>query len=365
MAASNPVPSPDRKQTDDSLQDERAKSDEAIADRLDAVNDVADEVLRRARKDADAVLVTAREQADQRLEHADPPADAGEAVARERAAEDVALEQERDAADEALRLERAETARILRRLLPDERDQTDRHLLRERVRSDRAVANRDDFLGVVSHDLRDLLGAIVMSTAIIGKQTGLAQPDERIVAEIARIQRNAARMNRLISDLVDIVSIDAGKLAVAPARDDLAALVAEAVDAFRDSAAVKAIQIEAAVPASAIAMFDHARMFQVMANLLLNAIKFTPRGGAITVGCEAADDTWQCSVSDTGPGVPAARIESIFERFTQVGETDRRGLGLGLFISKCIVEAHRGKIWADSTMGRGTRVSFTLPRQPD
>jgi signal transduction histidine kinase len=362
MATSNPVPSPDRKQTDESLHDERSKSDVAMAHGQVSMNDVADAVLRRAREDADAVLLVAREHADERLEHAEPPLVASAAVARDREAEDAAVERERDAADDLLRLERAEIARVLNRLLPAERDQTDRFLFRERIQSDAALANRDDFLGLVSHDLRDLLSAIVMSTEIITKDS--SQPGERILSETGRIQRNAARMNRLISDLVDIASIDAGRLAVVPARDDLGALITEAVDAFRDSAAVKAIRIEAFAAGAAVAVFDHARVFQVVSNLLLNAIKFTPRGGSISVFCEEAEGLWQCSVSDTGPGISAAHVKSIFDRFSQGDQPDRRGLGLGLFISKCIVEAHGGQIWADSTLGQGTRVSFTLPRSP-
>src|SRR5688500_12398417 len=223
MARTNPLLSPDRKQTDASLHDERSKSDAAMANGQAAVNNVADEVLRRARGEADAVLLTAREHADASLRQADPPASASAAVALERVNEDASLERERDAADEVLRFERAETARVLNRLLPVERDQTDKFLFRERIRSDAAVANRDDFIGLVSHVLRDLLSAIVMSTEIIVKDTSHSQPGERTRSETGRIQRNAARMNRLISDLVDIASIDAGRLAVVPVRDDLGA----------------------------------------------------------------------------------------------------------------------------------------------
>lgn len=333
-----------------------------MAQGQDAVNEVADEVLRRAREDADAVLLTAREHADERLEQTDAPHAAGAAVTVERNAEDAALEREREAADEVLRYERAETERVISRLLPAERDQTDKFLNRERIQSDAALANRDDFLGLVSHDLRGLLGAIVMSTAIMAKETGDSAPTERVLTETARIQRNAARMNRLISDLVDIASIDAGRLLVVPVRDDFGALINEAVETFRDSASAKGIRIDGSIATGAMANFDHSRVFQVVSNLLLNSIKFTPRGGSICVSCEEAGDAWRCSVSDTGPGISAARVESIFERFDQGGQPDRRGLGLGLFISKCIVDAHGGTITASSTIGQGTRVSFTLPR---
>jgi signal transduction histidine kinase len=362
MPSANSVPSTDREQTDESLRDERAKSDLAMADGRGAVEDVADEVLRRAREEADAVLLLAREHADVRLEETGLPPAAGAAVARERDVEDATLERERKSADEALRFERVETARVLKRLLPVERDQTDKFLLSERIRSDADVAGRDDFLGVVSHDLRNLLSAIVMSTSVIARTIDESEAGKRILSESDRIQRNAARMNRLIGDLVDIASIDDGRLSVVPVSDDLGALIVEAVDAFRDSAAVKDIRIDAHVVERPIAAFDHARLFQVLANLLLNSIKFTPRGGSISVGCDSAGDMWLCSVRDTGPGIPETYLESIFERFSQVSQTDRRGLGLGLFISRCIIEAHNGQIRAESTLGEGTCVSFTLPR---
>ena len=218
--------------------------DRAMAADRAAVLDSADEVLLRARQDADAVLLDARERADQRLEESDPPLAPSVAVAHDRVLEDALLQQERAAADQSLEVERAETDRVLSRLLPRERDQTDLFLLTERVRSDDALANRDDFLGLVSHDLRDGLGTIVLSAALIAKAAGETPDGTRIAGEAARIQRQVARMNRLIGDLLDIASIDAGKLRVSPAQGDLAALLGEAVDAFTAAAAVKQIQID-------------------------------------------------------------------------------------------------------------------------
>jgi signal transduction histidine kinase len=102
-------------------------------------------------------------------------------------------------------------------------------------------------------------------------------------------------------------------------------------------------------------------MLQVLANLLSNSIKFTARGGNITVSCVDNGGGLQFCVSDTGSGIPQEMLESVFERFWQVGKNDRRGLGLGLYISKCIVEAHGGRIWTESTLGVGSRFYFTLP----
>jgi signal transduction histidine kinase len=99
----------------------------------------------------------------------------------------------------------------------------------------------------------------------------------------------------------------------------------------------------------------------VLANLITNAIKFTAPGGRVSVGVERRGDEAQFCVRDTGSGIRANMLETIFERFWQVGKNDRRGLGLGLYISKCIVEAHGGRIWAESREGQGSRFFFTVP----
>ena len=169
-------------------------------------------------------------------------------------------------------------------------------------------------------------------------------------------------MNRLIGDLVDVTSIDAGKLAMARIEGDAAALVAEATETFQPAALEKGVSLSAEVPAGPLlAVFDHDRKLQVLANLIANAIKFTPPGGKVSVRVEGGRGMLRFCVSDTGVGIPAPMLEAIFERFWQVGENDRRGQGLGLYISKCIVEAHRGRIWAESKAGEGSQLYFTLP----
>ncbi len=108
-------------------------------------------------------------------------------------------------------------------------------------------------------------------------------------------------------------------------------------------------------------IFDHDRLLQVLANLITNSIKFTPRGGNIRVHFESVGVAIEFLVIDSGIGIPFEVQESVFERFWQVGLNDRRGLGLGLYISRCIIEAHGGSIRADSNPGQGTRMLFTLP----
>lgn len=357
-----PKPAAEREQTDDSLREERDKSDRAIAEGRDLVAAVADEVLRHARQEADAVLLEARDKADRSLESSDGSVSEVLSLARERRAEDATLRSDRDAADETLEFERVETMRLLSRLLPEERNQTDDHLQAERVRSDGALANRDDFLGLVAHDLRDLLSGVAMSAAVIAKTVASTDQRERLAPEIARIQRLTARATRLIGDLVDVASIDAGRLAMIMGPGDVSALLAEAADEFRASAAVKGLELSVAGETGVMpATFDHSRLFQVLGNLIGNAIKFSPRGTRIVLRAERIDDHLQVSVCDQGPGIPVDRIEAVFERFAQVHQHDRRGLGLGLFIARRIVEAHAGRIWVESAPDRGTSVLFTIP----
>jgi signal transduction histidine kinase len=353
----------DRVQTDESLRAEREKTDRALAE-VQAVEHQADEVVRRARENADAVLTAARVKADRQLIEASPGVAPPATIVEEREIADEAIQDERASADESLHRDRDrnESAEALMRLLPLEREETDRYLLTERARSDSALSNRDDFLGIVSHDLRNLLGGIVMNASVLSDRAAKGTDGKQELVEAKRIQRYAARMNRLIEDLVDVASMDAGRLAIAPARGDAAKMIGEAVDSYRAAASAKGVSLEAEkVERPLLADFDHDRMLQVFANLITNSIKFTAAGGKIRVRADRAGDELRFSVSDTGSGIPASMLEAVFERFWQVGKNDRRGAGLGLYISKGIVEAHGGRIWAESKVGEGSRFCFTLP----
>jgi signal transduction histidine kinase len=351
--------SPERAKTDDSLRTERMNTDDALTgDRASAERD-ADDVVDHAREVADDVLSAARLKADDESLRPERPAEA-DAVVEERAKADRAVRGERATADVALRSDRKDQADVLAALLVHERAATDAYLLTERARADDAVAHRDDFLGMVAHDVRNLLNLVVLSLNLLRPDDN--EPPPHVSAATARIRRYVARMNRLIGDLVDVTSIDAGKLAVQPVEGDAGTLLVEATETFQPVALEKGVSLTAEVPAGPLrAAFDHDRLLQVFANLLSNSIKFTPRDGKISVGVEEARGMLRFSISDTGVGIPAPMLEAIFERFWQVGKNDRRGMGLGLYISKSIVEAHGGRIWAESTPGKGTRLYFTLP----
>ena len=352
-------PLSEREQTDESLRVEREKADHALEEKLTAIDETADAVVSLARERADEVIAAARAKSDAELPARGLAAQVSRtAVEKERTLEDHVLEEERADADEILREERAEKVG----LLATEREETDKDLFSERARSDGALATRDEFLGVVSHDLRTMLNAIVGFAALVETSVSTDNHEDAVRGHARRIQRSGARMNRLIGDLVDVASIEAGKLTVTREVADPAQVVTEATDTFHAQALKAGISlVTEIVPPLAPARFDAARILQVLSNLLSNALKFTRDGGTVVVRLEQKHENLQFAVTDTGAGIPADLLEAVFTRFHQVTPNDRRGLGLGLYISKCIVQGHGGQIWAESRVGEGSTFFFTLP----
>jgi signal transduction histidine kinase len=352
----------DRDHTDDSLRAERSSTDQAAVARRAIREEQADVVVENARERADTVLDTARERVDQELDAAEPGLEVREAIVAGRAIEDEVLRGERAAADATLWRAREEQAAVLSALRPLERDQTDRDLLTERNRADDKITHRDDFLGMVAHDLRSLLCGVALEASRLADKASDSSEGRLTVTAVKRLERYVARMNRLIGDLVDVVSIDAGKLAVRRQSCDGAALLSEAVETFKLRAREEGISLHRETSEEKLAAeLDYDRISQVLANLIANALKFTPRGGHIVVRGERTANGLRVSVTDTGIGIPSHQLEAIFQRFWQAGESDRRGLGLGLHISKCIVDAHGGRIWAESKLGAGSVFVFTIP----
>jgi signal transduction histidine kinase len=353
-------PSPERMQTDESLRAEREKVDDAIGVTFAALEQLADAVLEKARGRADALLATTRTKENRK--NAAASARSAGMLARSRAREDSQLRQQREQADEVVRAERADPLSHSNHLSTLRLD-TDADLLDERSRADDAVATRDDFLGIVSHDLRNILGS-VMGFATLIERTNLQKNDapERVRLNAQRIQRSVTRMSRLVGDLVDVASIEADTLAVQNELGDPAGLALEAVDTLQTLATAVEITLTAEViqPIPVVA-FDPARVFQVLANLLSNAIKYTPPSGHVVLRVEQVDGDLRFAVRDTGVGIAADKLEEVFERFHQLAAHDRRGVGLGLYISKCIVQGHHGRIWAESKLGEGSTFYFTLP----
>lgn len=231
--------------------------------------------------------------------------------------------------------------------------------------AEQATRARDDMLGVVAHDLRNPLSTIVMSTSLL-----LELPPDTDGSltrrQIEVVQRAADQMNRLIQDLLDVRRIDGGQLVMDPKPEAVATVVNEAVEMLRPLAAANSLQLIGELGSGLPRVLaDAPRILQVMSNLVGNAVKFTPPGGSITLRAKSADREVRFTVADTGPGIAAEQLPHLFGRYWQGDRKDRRGIGLGLAIAKGIVEAHGGRIWAESTLGEGSDFHFTLQSASD
>jgi signal transduction histidine kinase len=218
---------------------------------------------------------------------------------------------------------------------------------------------REEILRIVAHDLRNPLNTISMATTVLIEDP---VPEPARVSHLRIIQRSGERMNRLIQDLLSVTTIEAGRLSIAPEKMSVPELFREASETLGPLAKEKSITFTANVADDLPAVrADHARVLQVIGNLVGNAIKFTPAGGSITVSAIRADGKVQCQVTDTGPGIPAAQIPRLFGKFWQAKRGDGRGVGLGLAIARGIVEAHGGTIEVQSEIGKGSVFAFALP----
>lgn len=358
-------PVPERTATDEGLRDERQRTDDELA-RTRAEHDVdVDRMLRETRTRMDRSTSEARELVNETLDSTHAKAPAREERVRAEEREDAAVATERASQDKKLARERAALERDVGALLRRERSETDERLLLERIRADVEIGSRDDFLAMVSHDLRGILHGIAMSGALLANIDADERTREAIRHEGRRIERFVGRMNRLIGDLLDISRLEAGKLEVILAVDDPAKLVQEAVDTARPLAEAKGLTLTCEAPGVSVrAWYDRERILQVLANLIGNALKFTSRGGRVDVSVREDGDEVCFLVADTGCGIPTEKLEEIFERFSQGSERDRSGLGLGLYISKRIVDAHAGRLWVESQPGEGSRFHFALPAAP-
>lgn len=223
-----------------------------------------------------------------------------------------------------------------------------------RRRAEQALRARDEILAVVSHDLRNPLGTIMLTTELL-TTVPLEDADRRAKLDI--IRRTAARMSRLIEDLLDAARIEAGRAVVVhPKPYSTRALVTELVEMFRPQTEGKGQVLTSRLPADIDSvLIDRDRAHQALANILGNAVKFTPQGGRIEVGADCLDDRIRITIADTGPGIPPAALDRIFDPFWQDPTTAKLGTGLGLAIARGIVEAHGGSIDVESTPGVGTR----------
>jgi len=224
----------------------------------------------------------------------------------------------------------------------------------------RATKARDEVLAVVSHDLRNPISAIAMCARIL-REAPPADDAER-EKMLTAITEATVWMQQLIRDLLDVSAIEAGRLSVERQPASIAAIVSTATGMVSGEVEERSIDLRVDIPdATAPVTADASRIVQVITNLLGNAVKFTEAGGIVTIRVRNEPSALIVSVSDTGSGIAPEALPHIFDRFWQARATPRAGSGLGLAIARGIIEAHGGRIWVESELGKGSTFSFSLP----
>ena len=232
----------------------------------------------------------------------------------------------------------------------------------QRDRAERAVRAREDLLAIVSHDLRNPLGVVLLAAKQVERHADASAAGQRVRSAAESILAAAHRMTRLVGDLLDLAKLEAGQtLPLDGEIADVGEVTRRATELLEPLARTRHLTLDARVSGQTAALCDRGRVEQVLSNLIGNAMKFTREGGAIHVEARRAGSDVLVSVSDTGIGIPHDEGSHVFEPYWQAGPQKKLGVGLGLSISKAIVDAHGGRIWVESEVGRGSTFYFTLP----
>lgn len=226
-----------------------------------------------------------------------------------------------------------------------------------------AARLQDQFTGMISHELRTPVSAVVGHLDLLRDDP--LTPDQQRSVEVA--ERNAARLLRLVDDLLFTARVDAGRFPLALADVDVAEVARAAVESARPAAERAGVTLALDVPGEPVPLrADAVRLAQVCDNLLSNAVKFTPAGGTVTLRVTTTVDHVRLAVADTGLGIPADEVDRLFSRFFRTTTATRNavpGVGLGLAITRSVVVAHGGVMEVTSTEGEGTTFTAVLPRR--
>jgi signal transduction histidine kinase len=225
-----------------------------------------------------------------------------------------------------------------------------------------ASRHKSDFLATMSHELRTPLNAIIGFSEVLREQM-FGELNERQLAYVEDVLTAGRHLLSLINDVLDLAKIEAGRMEVELSRVALPELLRSAVSMHSDSAGRGGVKLVLTTDPEEIAIeADERRVRQIVFNLLSNAIKFTPPDGRVDVSARLDDDQVEIAVADTGPGVAPEDRETIFEEFEQTSEGKQaEGTGLGLPLSRKLVELHGGRLWVESEIGQGSTFRFTLP----
>src|SRR5262245_37448251 len=235
-------------------------------------------------------------------------------------------------------------------------------ILQDVTRLRRFEELKNDLVATVAHEFRTPLTSLRMAIHLCTEQ--IAGPLNDKQAEILHSAReDCDRLQGMVDDLLDMSRIESGRVELYPLPSEPAGLIAAAVDEFKVESETKGVRLSTRIAtADASVLADRERIGHVFSNLVGNAVRYTPKGGSITVGAEVKNGTVRFTVADTGSGIPQEYQERIFEKFFQVPNSERKGTGLGLYIAKEIVRGHGGDIGVESEPGKGSTFWFTLPR---
>ncbi len=245
-----------------------------------------------------------------------------------------------------------------------EAESAQRQLLRQNERLREADRLKDEFVALISHDLRTPLTSIMGYLELVLDDDNLTE-EQRGFLNVA--DRNADRLLRLVNDLLFVARFEAGELELRPTELDLAAVVRQSVEESGPRAAAGGVELTCEAGAVSAVQADKGRMFQLVENLVSNAIKFTPEGGEVRVSVTPVNGVVRLEVADTGIGIASGEQEHLFERFFRASTASEHqipGTGLGLYITRAIVEAHGGSIAVRSGPGEGTSFCVELPARP-
>lgn len=247
----------------------------------------------------------------------------------------------------------------------EERKRVERRLREREERLELALEARDEFIAIASHELRTPLTALKLNTQLFEQRLKNGRVSQSgpcsVTRFVALTSRQARRLSKLVEDMLDASTINQGFVCLDAAPMDLAEMVQEQLEQVSEQLEEAGCRLDARLEAGVAGIWDRYRLEQVLLNLLSNAIKYAP-GGTITVRVQKTDRHACLSVQDSGIGIERENFERIFERFERaISAYEVSGLGLGLFISKRIVEAHQGSIRVESELGRGSTFSVRLP----
>jgi signal transduction histidine kinase len=225
----------------------------------------------------------------------------------------------------------------------------------------RALEVKEEFVASVSHELRTPLTSIHGFTSLVLERDDL--PDE-VRQQLGVVVRNVDRLDRLVADLLQTAQVERGLVHLERERTDLAALVRQSLEEARPAVETAGLTLASRVPKHLVAMVDPQRFSQVVDNLLSNAVKYTPSGGRIEVDLSVTHERVELVVLDTGIGISMRDRNHVFSRFFRTRHAAQRsiqGIGLGLSITKAIVDSHGGRIEVESEEGRGSTFRVRLP----